>query len=322
MPLLPRLILLVGLLGLSPLMAKAEEVRDEDQRMIFADDFTGVVTRMPDGTQQRFPDRRKWAFTFWPGSVWPSSYGAGTNWLDGNNAESQVYTTPFLATIARRTLPIALRYNPFQFEEDGLHIRASLLSPAQQEMYQVGGHRRFGSGMLRSLTSFQYGSLHLVAKLPAARGTWPAFWLLPKARIWPPEIDVFEGMAWGPHSQQIHLGVLPAAGEQGQLVEWIAIGTDPSKEFHDYGLDWTADTLTFRFDGRILATRPTPPSMKQPMYMLINLAVGGTWPYNELGILPIDSKDPNRLARGATLIEPDYPADLVVRSLTVRETAE
>lgn len=303
----------------SPIARAAEA---DATHITFSDDFTGVMTRMPDGTQRLFPDRRKWAFTFWPGSVWPTSYGTGTNWLDGKNAESQVYTSPFLATIKRRTLPIALRYNPFHFQDDGLHIRASLLSPLQQELYQVGGHRRFGSGLLRSLYTFQYGKVRLVAKLPSQRGTWPAFWLLSKARPWPPEIDVFEGMAWGQHHQQIHLGIVTREGETGRFGYWTDLGVDPSQGFHEYGLDWDENKLSILFDGRVIGEAPTPPSMKQPMYLLINLAVGGTWPYNELGVHPIDSTDPERLARGADLIQNDFPADMVVRSVRIEQMKE
>ncbi len=58
------------------------------------------------------------------------------------------------------------------------------------------------------------------------------------------------------------------------------------------------------------------------MYMLVNLAVGGKWPCNELGIRPIDSLAPERLSRCADMIETDYPADLIIKSITVKEIAK
>jgi len=288
------------------------------ESILLRDDFAGMPTRLPDGTQTLFPDKSRWAFTFWPGSVWPDSYGDGTNWLEGNG-ESQTYLSPFVGKVNGKPVPLPLRYNPFSFSADGLHITAAPLTPEQQQAYGVGGHRRFGSGILRSRQSFTYGQLRLVAKLPSARGSWPAFWLLPKARIWPPEIDIFEGMAWGRHAKQIHIGVLPGKGDSGSLIEWKDLGVDPSQGFHEYGLNWTAQTLTFLFDGKVLHTQPTPASMRQPMYVLINLAVGGKWPCNELGIRPIDSKAPERLARCADKIEGDYPAELVIKSLSVTQ---
>jgi hypothetical protein len=54
------------LIFLTPLSVKAEET-------VLKDDFQGVETRMPDGTYKLYPDRTKWAFTFWPGIRWPDS---------------------------------------------------------------------------------------------------------------------------------------------------------------------------------------------------------------------------------------------------------
>lgn len=286
------------------------------ERMLFADDFKGVVTAMPDGTQKAYPDRARWGFSFWPGFKWPDSYGNGTNWLDGNS-ESQTYVTPFIDKIKGQPVPSALRYDPFNINKDGLHIRAALLSPAQQAAYQVGGYRRFGSGILLSRFAFTYGHVRMVAKLPSARGSWPALWLLPASHEWPPEIDIFEGMAWGAHATQIHVGVLTSQHSLADLKKWIELGVDPSRDFHEYGMDWSAARIDLLFDGRVIASAPTPDNMHQDMYLLVNLAVGGKWPYNETGIKPVDSTEPERLARGADAIQGDYPAELIVRSIKV-----
>lgn len=288
----------------------------------FEDRFEGVNLVMPDGTKALYPDPSVWAFTFWPGIKWPDSYGDGTNWLEGN-AESQVYLNPFLAKVKGKPVPVNLRYNPFKITEQGLHIRASKLSQEQMDAYQVGGHRRFGSGIILSRQSFLYGTFEMVAKLPSARGSWPAFWLLPQARIWPPEIDVMEAMAWGPHKTRIHSGILvPKEDKDENYSDWFEVGVNPSEGFHKYTLKWTQDTLTMMFDDKVLWEKPTPPSMKQPMYMIINLAVGGKWPYNEMGIKPIDGVEPERLNKGADTIEPDYPAEMIVRSVVVKETLD
>ncbi len=283
---------------------------------IIEDDFHGVEITMPAG-KKRYPDPSKWAFTFWPGTKWPDSYGDGTNWLAGN-AECQAYVTPLLTKVKGKPIPADLRYDPFSIQSDGLHIKASLLSAEQQSAYQVGGYRRFGSGMLLSRTSFTFGHISMVAKLPSARGSWADLWLLPESHQWPPEIDVFESMPWGKHQQQLHFGALVPKGTTGGVLgKWADLGANPSVGFHQYDLNWTPETLTASFDGDVYWEQATPPSLQQNMYLIINFAVGGKWPFNELNVQPIDSIAPERLSAGADLIQSDYPAEMIVKSVRV-----
>ena len=156
-----------GALALSAGGDRAVALSDTD---IIEDDFRGVEITMPGGGKKLYPDTRRWAFTFWPGTKWPDSYGDGTNWLEGN-AECQTYVTPLIDRIKGTPVPVGLRYDPFSIEPDGLHIKASLLSAAQQSAYRVGGFRRFGSGMLLSRASFTFGRIRVSAKLPSARGS-------------------------------------------------------------------------------------------------------------------------------------------------------
>lgn len=45
-----------------------------------------------------------------------------------------------------------------------------------------------------------------------------------------------------------------------------------------YGVLWTAETITWYIDGVATASIATPADMHSPMYMLVNLAIGGDWP--------------------------------------------
>ncbi|HEY2464405.1 MAG TPA: glycoside hydrolase family 16 protein [Steroidobacteraceae bacterium] len=284
---------------------------------IIDDDFRGVEITMPDGRKKLYPDSSRWAYTFWPGTKWPDSYGDGTNWLAGNS-ECQTYVTPLITKVKGASIPVELRYDPFSIHPDGLHIKASRLSAEQQLAYQIFGYRRFGSGMLLSRTSFTFGHISMVAKLPSARGSWPGLWLLPESHQWPPEIDIFEAMPWGKHQQQLHFGVVvPKGTPGGGLNKWADLDAAPSEGFHQYELNWTPDTLTASFDGKVYWQQPTPPSLHQNMYLIIQFAVGGKWPFNELNVQPIDSVAPDRLAAGSDLIQSDYPAEMVVKSVRV-----
>lgn len=306
--------------------ASATPTSPKPDKFRFVENFQGVDVPMmlADGrgsakmTSRLYPDPLKWAFTFQPGITWPTSYGDGTNWLAGND-EAQTYVTPLLATIKGKPVPAHLRYNPFYIEPDGLHIRADILTPDQQAAYQVGDWRRFGSGILLSRFSFQYGKVRVVAKLPKARGSWPAIWLLSAKAQWPPEIDILEGMAWGPHANEVHVGIRPRDedGKTSAYGGWHDVGVPLADGFHEYGLDWNETTLTILFDGKPLVKRPTPPSMKREMVLLVNFAVGGKWAYNELGIKPTDGRSDERFREGADKIAADYPDDMVIKSISV-----
>ncbi len=124
-------------------------------------------------------------------------------------------------------------------------------------------------------------------------------------------------MPWGKHQQQLHYGVIVPKGSKGWFGDWTELGTDPSAEFHEYGLDWTPETLSGLFDGRVLWQHPTPESLQQNMYLIVNFAVGGKWVFNELNVQPIDSMSPDRLSAGADLIQADYPADMIIKSISV-----
>ena len=53
---------------------------------------------------------------------------------------------------------------------------------------------------------------------------------------------------------------------------------DYSTAFHKYGMLWTSTKVSWLIDGVEQASIATPADMHSPMYMLLNMAVGGNWP--------------------------------------------
>ncbi|TGS30253.1 glycosyl hydrolase family protein, partial [bacterium M00.F.Ca.ET.180.01.1.1] len=53
------------------------------------------------------------------------------------------------------------------------------------------------------------------------------------------------------------------------------VNTMDTAGFHTYGLLWTPDKLVWTYDGVQVAAAATPSDMNKPMYMLVDLAVGG-----------------------------------------------
>lgn len=138
----------------------------------------------------------------------------------------------------------------------------------------------FNSGMLTTFRSFHqlYGYFELRARLPAGAGLWPAFWLLPEDGAWPPEIDVMEQLGNNPRT--IFVGTHSIVGGPN-VATTTAVGVaDTSKGFHVFAVDWEANEITWYFDDKPVLRQHTPADLHSPMYLIVNLAVGGrgSWP--------------------------------------------
>ena len=148
--------------------------------------------------------------------------------------------------------------------------------PASAAASPYLGGFSYTSGLLTTQNSFSqtYGYFEVRAQVPAGKGLWPAFWLLAADGIWPPELDVLEQI--GSSNTYNSNGVYSKLA--GAQVHGTFLGTDLSQGFHTYGMAWTPQTITFYVDGQQTYQTATPADMNKPMYMLLNLAVGGTWP--------------------------------------------
>lgn len=157
--------------------------------------------------------------------------------------------------------------------------------------HRVGGKRRFTSARLktRGKFSFRYGRVAMRARLPAGRGLWPAFWMLGRdfpELDWPfcGEIDIVEMLGQDPRRIYGYVhgpGSLDEEGVGGSK----RVTRSLARGFHVYSADWSAERITFSLDGLPYATvaRATYPpgqtwAFDRPMFLLLNMAVGGEWP--------------------------------------------
>lgn len=152
------------------------------------------------------------------------------------------------------------------------------------------GDRKMASGHVstQKLQEQTYGKWEIRAKLPGSQGMWPAIWLLPSDGSWPPEIDIIElvgkepdtvhhSFHWGPLKD----GKLP--WDLGQTSTDEHRSEDYAGTWHDFGLEWTPKGILWTVDGKV--THRFGKISKQralipdtPMYLIMNLAVGGFWP--------------------------------------------
>jgi beta-glucanase (GH16 family) len=146
---------------------------------------------------------------------------------------------------------------------------------------------QYTSGVLNTSQSFNqlYGYFAMRAKLPAGQGFWPAFWLLPQNGSWPPEIDIMEVLGNAPTT--LYTTVHYSSNNQYQTKS-IPV-PDTSAGFHTYAVDWEPNTITWYFDGQQVFQTPTPAGVNVPMYVIMNLAVGGGWPGDVNSTTPFPS---------------------------------
>ncbi len=201
--------------------------------------------------------------------TWNTTYAYGERKL---NDELQYYADPFQDI------------DPFSLRDGALVITAT---PSADPARTWG--QPYVSGVITSLGSFsqQYGYFEMRAKLPAGQGLWPAFWMLPVEHVWPPELDILE--AFGSEPNQLHWAALTATS-LGNAGDWVGLPADTTRGYHRYGARWTAQTLTYYFDGEPVAQAATPADMNQPMYLIANLAVGGHWPGDPFPNTPLPAQ--------------------------------
>jgi beta-glucanase (GH16 family) len=196
-----------------------------------------------------------WEAKYW----WAPEKGASLH----TNGEQQWYVNPLYGPTASA--------NPFSVTDGVLTIRAEQTPDALSG--DVEGYD-YTSGMLTTHASFAqtYGYFEIRADMPDEQGAWPAFWLLPEDGSWPPELDVIEMRGQDPNTL-----ILSAhsneTGKQTSVINNVAVAD--TEGFHTYGLLWDEDHITWYFDDVAVAQTDTPDDMHDPMYMIVNLAIGG-----------------------------------------------
>jgi Beta-glucanase/Beta-glucan synthetase len=143
--------------------------------------------------------------------------------------------------------------------------------------------------------TFTYGRFECRAKVPKGQGYLPAFWLMANDENvygqWPRcgEIDCMEVMGQETNKAYgtLHYGN-PHSQSQGTYT--ITDGADFSDDFHIYTCDWEPGKITWYVDGVKYheesewhsttvgqGTLAYPAPFDQPFYIILNLAVGGSW---------------------------------------------
>lgn len=135
---------------------------------------------------------------------------------------------------------------------------------------------------------FTYGRVEARLQIPRGQGIWPAFWMLganfPQVP-WPDsgEIDIMENVGGDP--LMVH-GTIHGPGYSGASgMGYHYAGDVPfADDFHTYAIEWGPGVIRWYVDGNLFNTlsrndlRNREWAFDHDFFMIMNVAVGGTWP--------------------------------------------
>ena len=125
--------------------------------------------------------------------------------------------------------------------------------------------------------SWTYGTVEARVRVPEGRGLWPAIWMLPLSRESLPEIDILEVIGQEPDRMMMHFH--PSNREDDSPnKDYRLPGATLAEGWHTVRLDWQPERLTWFVDGKQVWRLTGSQVPDEPMYLVLNLAVGGIYP--------------------------------------------
>jgi beta-glucanase (GH16 family) len=152
---------------------------------------------------------------------------------------------------------------------------------------------RYTSGMVStggtpnrpSTFAFLYGYAEARIKMPCGAGMWPAFWIIPSNRSWPPEIDMMEYQGIAPAIDEVHIHWGTSSNPQ-QFGGGYDTHVNLCAGYHVYAVDWEPSYVIWYFDNRAVMKYADAANVPHvPMYVILNLAIGG-WVTGQLDPTP------------------------------------
>jgi beta-glucanase (GH16 family) len=174
--------------------------------------------------------------------------------------------------------------------DNALCVNGSLVITAERVTPSAAkGNAKYTSSSLitAGLHEFQYGRFEMRAKIDIRLGSWPAFWTIGNdtSKIgWPKcgEIDIMEF-----YRGKVLANIMYAKTNGAQ--QWSSktkpVAQQWAEDFHVWAMDWTDKEVTLSLDDVVMnsvkvsdapAQGKYPNPFKQPLYIIINQALGGT----------------------------------------------
>ena len=222
-------------------------------KLVWSDEFNG-----PDGSA---PDSSKWTYDL-----------GGKGW---GNSELECYTNSLQNA---------------QIQGGNLVITAQ----KQAVTCSDGTSNNYTSARLKTqgLFSQAYGRFESRIKIPQGQGMWPAFWMLGNEITtagWPKcgEIDIMENIGKEPATVHgsLHGPSTSSATSDASAAFSLPAGQNFADNFHLFAVEWEPGTVRFYVDTNLYerVNQSQWPAggtwvFDHPFFILLNGAVGGTWP--------------------------------------------
>ena len=223
--------------------SKTKKGKSSQMKLVWNDEFNYLG----------LPDSTKWGYDV-GGNGWGNNEAQFYTKADTNNA---VVRNGFLSIIARK-----------EKHEGKEYTSARMVTSNKKD--------------------WRFGRVEIRAKLPKGRGTWPAGWML-GSNIntvgWPQcgEVDILEHVGYDPDTIVGSIHSTAYNHIKGtQKTKRIFI-KNPYTEFHVYACEWDTNKMVFFLDGTSYLTVQNEHKTEKewpfnnPMYILLNVAVGGDW---------------------------------------------
>ena len=138
--------------------------------------------------------------------------------------------------------------------------------------------------------SFKFGRIDIRAKLPVAKGMWPALWMLGtniSSIGWPAcgEMDIMELVGSAPSLVKATMHWKNGDGSHGSKdADYILPSGNFSQQFHVYSMVWAQDSIKCYCDDHLFNTvtsadtGPANYPFNAAQFFIFNVATGGDWP--------------------------------------------
>lgn len=157
-------------------------------------------------------------------------------------------------------------YSPYNVNLDGGRV---MITTHKELM----GDKCYTSGMVESGNAYLYGKFSFVISISEGKGLFPAIWLMPAENKSLPEIDIFEMIGSVPDE---FYGVVHYMDGSAQSRDFFKTKVG-KKDDYLIEFEWTQGWLRWYIDGKCMfETSKFVPD--EPMYLIVNQAVGGQWP--------------------------------------------